>query len=113
MYKLWKSAQFRNRFRSNASSISTEDGQDREDSIPSPPTEHERFNSLAQQEKRNNAPENKNPSTMLLTMSALFVSCQFLKIIPDIYELYFCHRTLNKIGHHCEMDGPVSILILL
>ena len=45
---------------------------------------------------------------MLLAMSAVFIVCQFLKIVPDMYELFFCQLTMDLSGHHCRMDGKVS-----
>ena len=52
----------------------------------------------------------KGLSTILLTMSILFIVCQSLKLIPDVYELCVCHLTMDKIGHHCTMDWWVSEL---
>ena len=43
-------------------------------------------------------------------MSILFIVCQSLKLIPDVYELCVCHLTMDKIGHHCTMDWWVSEL---
>ena len=37
-------------------------------------------------------------------MSAVFIGCQWLKIVPDFYELFACKMT----GHFCKMEGPVS-----
>ena len=50
----------------------------------------------------------KGLSAILLCMSALFIICQSLKLIPDLYELLVCHLTLDTIGHHCDMDGWVG-----
>ena len=41
-------------------------------------------------------------------MSAVFIGCQWLKIVPDFYELFACKMT----GHFCKMDGPVSTLYI-
>ena len=60
----------------------------------------------------NGKSEEKSLSAILLGMSALFIACQSLKIVPDLYELIVCHQTLHKVGHHCKMDGPVSILLI-
>ena len=50
------------------------------------------------------AKDERNYNFILITMSALFIGCQWLKIVPDFYELFACKMT----GHHCKMDGPVS-----
>ena len=48
--------------------------------------------------------EEKSLRAILFTMSLLFIVCQAWKIVPDVYELFFCREN----GHHCKMDGPVS-----
>ena len=48
--------------------------------------------------------EEKSIRAILFTMSLLFIVCQAWKIVPDVYELFFCREN----GHHCKMDGPVS-----
>ena len=48
--------------------------------------------------------EEKSLRAILFTMSLLFIVCQAWKIVPDVYELFFCREN----GHHCRMDGPVS-----
>ena len=53
-----------------------------------------------------NAVDEKSLSRILITMSGLFVFCQSIKIIPDMYELFEC-KSKNLLGHFCEMDGPI------
>ena len=53
--------------------------------------------------------EEKSLRAILFTMSLLFIICQAWKIIPDVYELFFCREN----GHHCKMDGPVSNYVTL
>ena len=55
----------------------------------------------------------KSPYPMLLAMSAVFIVCQFLKIVPDMYELFFCQLTMDLSGHHCRMDGKVSSIFCI
>lgn len=55
----------------------------------------------------NNESNDKSLGFILITMSALFIVCQSLKIVPDLYELFVC-KTQDLVGHHCKMDGPVS-----
>ena len=52
------------------------------------------------------ASEERNHNFILITMSALFIGCQWLKIVPDLYELFGCTMT----GHYCKMDGPVNLI---
>ena len=52
--------------------------------------------------------DERNLNFILITMSALFIGCQSLKIVPDLYELLVCKLT----GHYCKMDGVVSISLI-
>ena len=56
--------------------------------------------------------EEHNLGIILIVMSSLFIFCQSFKIIPDMYEIFQCHR-LGKYGGHCEMKGPVGIFSTL
>ena len=51
-----------------------------------------------------NPKDERNHNFILITMSAVFIGCQWLKIVPDFYELFACKMT----GHFCKMEGPVS-----
>ena len=51
--------------------------------------------------------ENRNLTVILIAMSVLFVSCQSLKIVPDLYEIFACDTKNPQGGGRCE-PIPVS-----
>ena len=46
--------------------------------------------------------EDRNLTGILIAMSVLFVSCQSLKIVPDLYEIFACHTENSQGGGKCE-----------
>ena len=63
-------------------------------------------NTNATRNCQQNVGDEKSLSLILVTMSGLFVFCQSIKIIPDMYELFEC-RANNLFGHFCDMGGPI------
>ena len=45
--------------------------------------------------------DDKNLTVVLVAMSVLFVVCQSLKIIPDLYEIFACQKE-NSQGLQCQ-----------
>ena len=66
----------------------------------------ENNNQVTRNCQQQNVGDEKSLSLILITMSCLFVFCQSIKIIPDMYELFEC-RANNLFGHFCNMGGPV------
>ena len=63
-------------------------------------------NTNATRNCQQNVGDEKSLSLILITMSGLFVFCQSIKIIPDMYELFEC-RANKLFGHFCDMGGPI------
>ena len=67
-------------------------------------------------EAQKQAKDEKNLTSVLIIMSVLFVACQSIKIIPDIYELFVC-QAQDLQGKPCKpgpiVDGIVRISHLM
>ena len=57
------------------------------------------------------AKKDKALGATLIGVSLLFLSCQSLKLIPDIYEGFFCEVDYDS--SYCESNKVISTMITL
>jgi hypothetical protein len=49
----------------------------------------------------------------LVGVSLLFIACQSLKLIPDVYEGFLCERSSDSTGGYCRGSHAINVMITL